>query len=250
MPLLPCLALAISAPSPSFPCLAIALWVDVQRGPAMATSSGTLQVAIAPPAGEADRGTTPPPFYVRMNHISCDPCRKRKLKCDRVKPCATCKRRGIENQCYQEDHEQHANGAAVKRRKPAAASPSLGRGESTDEGQGESAARPASLADALDKCKEQLSVIAQIANQSRTSLDAALPLAALDDGPGLQLGQSVDFQAVAVRRSTMVTWKDVSHHLPSIEECEELITFYFEEVREGPQGEQSRTSDHRNGLPS
>lgn len=52
----------------------------------------------------------PPAAYMRTSRISCDPCRKRKLRCDRVMPCSTCVRRGIPHQCYQ---EQDASSAAA-----------------------------------------------------------------------------------------------------------------------------------------
>lgn len=44
-----------------------------------------------------------PPSYFFTKPLSCNFCRKSKLKCDRKNPCGACVSRKIEAQCYQEE---------------------------------------------------------------------------------------------------------------------------------------------------
>ena len=55
----------------------------------------------------------PPAQYMRLSRISCDPCRKRKLRCSRTMPCTTCVKRGIADKCYQETHAEDGKGSSV-----------------------------------------------------------------------------------------------------------------------------------------
>ncbi|RDW56468.1 hypothetical protein BP6252_14141 [Coleophoma cylindrospora] len=50
-------------------------------------------------ADNAQRPRPPPKRRRDKVQLSCDPCRHRKLKCDRQHPCGTCSRRGLTNSC-------------------------------------------------------------------------------------------------------------------------------------------------------
>lgn len=44
--------------------------------------------------------------------LACNNCRRSKLKCDRKKPCASCKLRGLQDQCYDGDDDiPHESGS-------------------------------------------------------------------------------------------------------------------------------------------
>lgn len=178
------------------------------------------------------QGNTPPPFYVRVNRISCNQCRKRKLKCDRVKPCTTCTKRGIASQCYQEDGDEQTEAAATATAANASSPMKRSRLETSSSKNGgyhSEASEGSNLASSISKWKGQMDAIAKIAKQSTTSLDTAL-LALSKDGSERQIKYS-PFISAASRPDGLVTWEDVCEHLPAVEECEDLITFYFEEVR-------------------
>ncbi|BCS17382.1 Zn(II)2Cys6 transcription factor domain-containing protein [Aspergillus puulaauensis] len=50
-------------------------------------------------ADNAQRPRPPPNRRRDKVQLSCDPCRHRKLRCDRHRPCGACTRRGITNSC-------------------------------------------------------------------------------------------------------------------------------------------------------
>ncbi|KAL2842327.1 hypothetical protein BJX68DRAFT_278439 [Aspergillus pseudodeflectus] len=50
-------------------------------------------------ADNAQRPRPPPNRRRDKVQLSCDPCRHRKLRCDRQHPCGTCSRRGLSNSC-------------------------------------------------------------------------------------------------------------------------------------------------------
>lgn len=167
------------------------------------------------------RGITPPAAYVRTNRISCDPCRKRKLKCDRVKPCSTCQRRKIVDQCYQDDREEvagdHHTPASSKRSK---GTPSVSEveGHSPPES-------PLYSQVGLEKIKEQFQTIATIAQQSTHTLNTLIGSMPQSRG-NLEL-----IRGDSLKDKSVIQWSDIADQVPSIKECEDLITFHFEKVR-------------------
>lgn len=48
--------------------------------------------------------------------LACHDCRRSKLKCDRIKPCASCKLRGLEGHCYK-DLDSVLNGRLPQKEK-------------------------------------------------------------------------------------------------------------------------------------
>ncbi|KAJ9478989.1 C6 transcription factor [Pseudozyma hubeiensis] len=44
-------------------------------------------------------------LQVAAYRYNCQPCKQRKTKCDRVKPCASCHLRGTQDKCYAEEHD-------------------------------------------------------------------------------------------------------------------------------------------------
>lgn len=183
------------------------------------------------------RGATPPPFYVRTNRISCDACRKRKLRCDRVKPCSTCVKRGISEQCYQEEgqslpeKENEVVDACAKRAKVeglASASESstspgdvLGTGSIFDKSH---------VASSIAQWKGQVDTIVKLGSQSSSTLQGILDSLSSAEGD-VSTARQHSLSEPRLRRGQLVLWQDVKGVLPSIENCEALTAFYFEEVR-------------------
>jgi hypothetical protein len=178
------------------------------------------------------RGATPPPFYVRTNRISCDACRKRKLRCDRVKPCSTCVKRGIAEQCYQEEGQENAGvDACAKRPKDEqAASMSYSKESLQDSKCAEVVLDRSHIASNVAKWKGQMDDIARLASQSSTSLEGMLN--DLSSAEGEIPSAGIKPESVSrLQTGQLVVWQDVKDHLPLIEDCEALTAFYFEEVR-------------------
>lgn len=183
----------------------------------------------------SSRGTTPPAIYSRPNRISCDPCRKLKIKCNRVKPCSNCQKRRVEHTCYRENREGNDDSTVVVSKRQKSSKESL---ESTivvetkeilinqDMGQSVPAASYASARLGGGQRRPESST-----NSSGTSTqleDSFLEPSAEPDPTKLQ--QHQPFVPLGSGRDGAIVWQDICHHVPSLNECEELIVFYFDEV--------------------
>lgn len=229
------------------------------------TTTNTIGTAITEPSPRAEENA-PPAQYMRLSRISCDPCRKRKLRCSRTMPCTTCVKRGIADKCYQDtptedgkpsghstpaastskvrhaaspsEHsithaspsnarKQSSGEHAVKRQKKNSISSTRASGDSHNpNGAGPILAGADQIHHDLSTLRQQLRTLSSLTNASESSIEAVLQ--------SMQAGKAnTSFELHSVQGSGpdgLVRWKDVAPHLPSLDECEELIRLFFEDL--------------------
>lgn len=227
------------------------------------TAINSVNTTITEPSRNVDENA-PPAQYMRLSRISCDPCRKRKLRCSRTMPCTTCVKRGIADKCYQEtsleDQKQismHSTSAPKKTYKarntaspssnsinhssPSNARRSFGNGhvakkqkkisrEAEEDhfthGTGSILAGADQIHHDLSSLRQQLRSLSALTTASESSIEAVLQ--------SMQAGRTnTSFELPSVQGSGpdgLVRWNDVAPHLPSLEECEELIRLFFEDL--------------------
>jgi hypothetical protein len=174
------------------------------------------------------RGATPPAAYSRPDRISCDPCRKRKIKCDRVWPCNSCVKRNIQDMCYQEDRGRESSATVARRNQRS--KPSLGS--------------VAGAAYRIDKQESDVDLhprgVRRLTSAVTVSPISSRPKIEMIDilDPVIQAGANLYCERlieVGSGEDGRIMWRDISSHVPSPDECEELIMFYFEEVSDRKQ---------------
>ncbi|MCO5585098.1 hypothetical protein L7F22_039030 [Adiantum nelumboides] len=235
-----------------------------EESPERGTNTISTTITVPSPLVEEN---APPAQYMRLSRISCDPCRKRKLRCSRTMPCTTCVKRGIADKCYQETHAEdgrgstHSTPAASTSKIRHAASPSdhsithaspsnarrsfggehitkrqkknsissirvNGEGHHHSNGSGPILAGADQIHHDLSTLRQQLRSLSSITNASESSIEAVLQ--------SMQAGRAnTSFELHSVQGSGpdgLVRWNDVSPHLPSLDECEELIRLFFEDL--------------------
>lgn len=167
--------------------------------------------------------------HIRVYPSNCEPCRKRKSRCNRVKPCANCELRGISDKCYVK--APRIESASVSARSSNTASSRVAPPR-------QSHPSPHPQTD-------------QSRNLSRSNLAAAVPSTPspatstpassssswvrnlIDSRPRNTLISTSSPSNTATNLDKLepcVHWKDVSHHLPSATLCQQFLLFFFDEV--------------------
>lgn len=134
---------------------------------------------------------------------NCEPCKRRKCRCDRVRPCANCQLRGIADQCYIET-PRIEEGRRSSRKRPSETHVQGGTDQS----------RPLHF---------RMNGSAA-SSTSTTGTPASVKSADSSRGDKIHL-LSLKAANAAVR------WDDVGPFLTSADLCFRLLNFFFDEVR-------------------
>lgn len=154
------------------------------------------------------RGNLPsmPQSSVQTFPSNCEPCRRRKCRCDRVKPCANCNLRGIADQCYVQA-PRIEEGKRVSSRKRSS---------------------ECHLKEATDRSRPLVSRTNSNLSASPISEAAGTSAFYVDENLDKNKVRFLSFKAA----DASVKWDDVSPFLPSAGICFRLLNFFFDEVRE------------------
>jgi len=159
---------------------------------------GTVAIASIQASMSAHSIPTSSQSYTKV--LACTNCRKGKLKCDRVKPCASCKLRGLQNQCYQ-------------------SSPTV-EGDRGSQSLHNSAVSPAAThSTAGDTIFSSLAEVRATLDGQHQAIASLLSL----------VGDSSD--ELSKGHKDMTWHEEVVHHLPSPHNCSVLLEFCYSSVR-------------------
>lgn len=161
----------------------------------------------------------------RVYPSNCEPCRRRKCRCNRIKPCSNCELRGISDQCFVQPPRIEGC-SVVNSTSTTSSSPlqnitsrkrphtdreidSLHPQHATEVSSSDSSS-PASKATRSQSWTKSLSESSQKDHNSLVSTPSTSQL------PSTQ--------------EDKLKWQDVAHHLPSPALCFSFLHFFFDEV--------------------
>lgn len=153
---------------------------------------------------------------LRVYPSNCDACRRKKVKCNRIKPCAQCELRGVAEECYA-TAPRISPGTRRQPRVQSSASPrpidrtefSTHKARRVDQLSASVIASPASTGD---------TPATGLSGDKRADKGKQRE----DEGPTLLASATAD---------TPVQWEDVGSYLTSASHCIQLFDFFFDEVR-------------------
>lgn len=180
---------------------------------------------------------------------NCQPCKQRKTKCDRVKPCASCHLRGTQEKCYSDEHDGAETATSREDRPPKRArlSDASSKKSSTagaTSGKVSNASPLASpmrslpavaapTASSSSSPQDQTSAIQDHIAMLRKTIDQ-LEASILPSSPSRKLSPSRNETASAsqliLTTNAYVIWSDVAHLFPPKRDVERILDYFLREL--------------------
>ena len=156
---------------------------------------------------------------------SCEPCRRRKSRCNRIKPCANCELRGISDECYVKAPRIEARKAQA-RNASRASSRSTGQTAAQHPVRSEGAQVHQTASDDGAFPSSTSSIPAPLTDLPTTTWAARIQ--PLQHGK-VGIGCSSDARDGGIHAKHL-RLEDVSQYLPSVSLCDKFLRFFFDEV--------------------
>lgn len=163
-------------------------------------------------------------LQVAAYRYNCQPCKTRKTKCDRVKPCASCQLRGTQDKCYSDEQDAAAaaaaNGGSVRPpKRPRISQPQ----EASASGSDQAAIREhiASLRRTIDDLEALLPTSSSSA--AKHSGDSSFVARSPSSTPS-------DNDEPILTNNLQLTWTDVAHLFPPQRDVERILSYFLREM--------------------
>jgi hypothetical protein len=161
---------------------------------------------------------------LRIYPNNCEACRLRKVKCNRIKPCAQCELRGIADECYAAAPRISPGGTRKRSSMQTPSSPRPADSPSNNIHK----ARRLDQVESVRSPGRPTSVNVSLASKNGTSATRYSGDNQADKGKQRQI-DALSLLASATANSP-VQWEDVSPFLTSASHCVQLFDFFFDEV--------------------
>ncbi|GAC93400.1 C6 transcription factor [Pseudozyma hubeiensis SY62] len=188
-------------------------------------------------------------LQVAAYRYNCQPCKQRKTKCDRVKPCASCHLRGTQDKCYAEEHDvatsptSSATRAARPHKKARFSEADAIAGSTsrlpfhTPSPQKASPSGPAAMtpvASTSSLAQERTSAIQDHIALLRSTIDqleaSILPGSGSGKHPSSHYNDMEPTSDLVLTTEPRVVWADVAHLFPPKRDVERILEYFLNEM--------------------